>query len=69
MVVGSEKVPGEVYRMADLNIAVGNQPHSEAGALAVFLDRLTGGSWEDRKFDGGQMEVIPTAHGKGVRKK
>ncbi len=69
VIVGSEKVPGEVYRMADFNIAVGSQPHSEAGALAVFLDRFTGGSWEDKKFDGGQMEVIPTAHGKGVRNK
>jgi tRNA (cytidine56-2'-O)-methyltransferase len=69
VIVGSEKVPGEVYRMADLNIAVGNQPHSEAGALAVFLDRFTGGSWEEKRFEGGEIEVVPTAHGKGVRKK
>jgi len=69
IIVGSEKVPGDVYQMADLNIAVGSQPHSEAGALAVFLERFTGGAWEDKVFEGGQMEVIPTAHGKGVRKK
>lgn len=69
VIVGSEKVPGEVYRMADINIAVGNQPHSEAGALAVFLDRFTGGAWEDRAFEGGEIEVIPTAHGKGVKKR
>jgi tRNA (cytidine56-2'-O)-methyltransferase len=68
VIVGSEKVPGEVYQMADFNIAVGSQPHSEAGALAVFLDRFTNGSWEDKKFSGGQIEVIPTAFGKGVRK-
>jgi len=69
IVVGSEKVQGEVYKMADLNVAVGNQPHSEAGALAVFLDRLTNGKWEKRTFDGGEIEVVPTAHGKGVRKR
>ena len=69
VIVGSEKVPGEVYRMADFNIGVGNQPYSEAGALSVFLDRFTDGAWEDRPFQGGEIEVIPTAHGKGVRKK
>lgn len=40
VVVGSKKVPGEVYDRADLNVAVGSQPHSEVSALAVFLDRL-----------------------------
>jgi tRNA (cytidine56-2'-O)-methyltransferase len=38
IVVGAEKVPPEVYRMADWNIAIGKQPHSEVSALAVFLD-------------------------------
>lgn len=40
VVVGSEKVPPEIYRMADYNVAITDQPHSEAAATAIFLDRL-----------------------------
>ena len=40
IVVGSKKVPGEVFKLAHYNIAVTNQPHSEVAALALFLDRL-----------------------------
>lgn len=69
VIVGSEKVPGEVYRMADFNVAVGNQPHSEAAALAIFLERATEGKWEDLVHEGGEIEIIPSAHGKGVRRK
>src|SRR3990170_1353369 len=32
VVVGAEKVPGEVFGRADFNVAVGNQPHSEDAA-------------------------------------
>lgn len=42
IIVGAEKVPSAVYQMADYNISVGNQPHSEIAALAVFLDRVNG---------------------------
>ena len=40
IIVGGKKVPPDVYELADYNIAVGNQPHSEVAALSVFLDRL-----------------------------
>lgn len=40
IIVGAEKVPRSVYRKADHNISVGNQPHSEIAALAVFMDRF-----------------------------
>ena len=40
IVVGAEKVPREIYEMADYNVAVGNQPHSEISALSVLLDRI-----------------------------
>ena len=36
-VVGAEKVPREIYEMADYNVAVGNQPHSEISALSLSL--------------------------------
>ncbi len=40
IVVGASKVPGEVYRLADYNVSITNQPHSEVAALAIFLDRF-----------------------------
>ncbi|NLL94358.1 MAG: tRNA (cytidine(56)-2'-O)-methyltransferase [Thermoplasmatales archaeon] len=65
IMVGAEKVPPEVYRAADFNVSVGNQPHSEIAALAIFLDRYTGGAalYADR---GGRMKVIPNERGKTV---
>lgn len=43
IVVGAEKVPGIVYQLADYNVGVTNQPHSEVAALAVFLYALFSG--------------------------
>lgn len=63
LVVGAEKVPGDLYELADHNVAVGNQPHSEVAALAIALDRLSNGSWERREFDG-RMRVLPNPRGK-----
>lgn len=57
VIVGAEKVPREVYRMSDYNISVGNQPHSEIAALAVFLDRLG----EIREsFEDAEIGVVPS---------
>jgi len=39
-IVGGAKVPDIVYKISKYNISVTNQPHSEAGALAVALDRI-----------------------------
>ena len=65
IIVGAEKVPPEMYERADLNVSVGNQPHSEIAALSIFLDRLTGGRalYEDRN---GRFTVIPNERGKTV---
>lgn len=59
IVVGAEKVPGYVYEKADINISVGNQPHSEIAALAIFLDRVTRGNWLNRDFKG-RLRIIPS---------
>jgi tRNA (cytidine56-2'-O)-methyltransferase len=64
VVVGAEKVPGEVYDLADFNIAVTNQPHSEIAGLAVFLDWLFEGRELGATFPGARIRVIPSAHGK-----
>jgi len=66
VVVGSEKVPRVVYELADLNIAIGHQPHSEVAALAVFLDRLFGGEELRREFEGARLKIIPCEKGKKV---
>ena len=68
VIIGSEKVPGEVYHLADYNVAIGNQPHSEVAALAVFLDRITGGIEFELKFSDAKIRVIPEERGKRVEK-
>ena len=65
IVVGAEKVPPYVYEMADFNVSVGNQPHSEVAALAIFLDRYSGGLWQNKKFNG-KLEIFPSNKGKKV---
>lgn len=66
VVVGAGKVPREVYDLADYNVAVGNQPHSEIGALAVLLDRIQEGRQFDMGFPGAKMRIVPEGRGKNV---
>jgi len=66
VVVGAEKVPREVYELADFNVAIGNQPHSEVAALAVFLDRLFNGEELNRKFVNAKIMIVPSPRGKRV---
>lgn len=67
VIIGSEKVPREAYELADYNVSVGNQPHSEIAALAIFLDRVFRGKELAGKFAGGQLEIVPSEKGKIVR--
>jgi len=66
VIVGSEKVEPYYYREADYNIAVGNQPHSEVAALALFLDRLYKGRQLYTYFSDARLSVIPHPRGKHV---
>ena len=66
VVVGGTKVPAEVYHLSDHNISVGNQPHSEVAALAVFLNSWLGPVDSGSRFPGAKMKVIPSANGKVV---
>ncbi len=65
IIVGAEKVPGEVFGAVDFNVAVGNQPHSEVAALAVFLDRFLDGKSLRKNFFG-RMTIVPSKRGKKV---
>ena len=74
IIVGSEKVPGEIYQMSEYNVAVTNQPHSEIAALCIFLDRLFEGNAVEgvmqfkEQFKDAKLKIIPTARGKRVIK-
>ena len=65
VIVGAEKVPPQIYELADYNISIGNQPHSEVAALAIFLDRYTNSLWKKKKFKG-KIEILPSNSGKKV---
>ncbi|MDW8041728.1 MAG: tRNA (cytidine(56)-2'-O)-methyltransferase [Nitrososphaerota archaeon] len=66
VIVGSSKVPIEVYDLADYNVSIGNQPHSEVAALAVFLDRLLEGRVFSIAFQGAKIVVVPDPKRKRV---
>ena len=68
VVVGSQKVPRDFYweDVSDFNVAVGNQPHSECAALAVFLDRFFEGKPLSKTFENAKMSIIPQKRGKKI---
>ena len=65
VIVGAEKVPFYIYELSDYNISIGNQPHSEVSALAIFLDRYTDALWQRKKFDG-EIKIVPCGNAKKV---
>ena len=69
VIVGSQKVPGEFYsrEISDFNVSVGNQPHSECSALAVFLDRFFEGKELAKDFEKAKLRIVPRERGKKIR--
>ncbi|MEM4661994.1 MAG: tRNA (cytidine(56)-2'-O)-methyltransferase [Desulfurococcaceae archaeon] len=68
VVVGARKVPRFFYEIADYNVAIGHQPHSEIAALAVFLDRLNEGRELHLEFTNAKIKIIPSPRGKLVKR-
>jgi len=66
VVVGAEKVPGELFDIADWNVAVTNQPISEVSALGIFLDWLFEHSRLEATFPNSEVKILPSEHGKRV---
>jgi tRNA (cytidine56-2'-O)-methyltransferase len=66
VLAGSQKVPREFYsdEVSNFNVAVGNQPHSECAALAVFLDRFFEGKTLGEPFVDAKMKIVPQERGK-----
>ena len=69
IVVGAEKVPREIYELADYNVGIGSQPHSEISALAILLDRIQQGRQFEKYFLNAKRKIIPTKNGKNVQVK
>ncbi|TFG10708.1 tRNA (cytidine(56)-2'-O)-methyltransferase [Candidatus Heimdallarchaeota archaeon] len=69
VVVGGVKVPGFIYELTDYNIAIGNQPHSEVAALAVFLDQISESKARKREFKNAKNVITPSADGKKMERK
>jgi hypothetical protein len=65
----AEATPSEVFDLADFNVGVGHQPHSEVAALAVLLDRIFNGSELKKEFKKWRLRIIPRNKGKKVEKK
>jgi tRNA (cytidine56-2'-O)-methyltransferase len=66
LIVGSQKVPKEFFskEVSDFNVSVGNQPHSECAALAVFLDRFFEGKELAKEFGNAKIRILPQERGK-----
>jgi len=66
LIVGSQKVPKEFFskEVSDFNVSIGNQPHSECAALAVFLDRFFEGKELAKGFGNAKIKIIPQERGK-----
>lgn len=65
IVVGSEKMPGEVFHLADWNVAITNQPISEVSALGIFLDWLFDHQMRE-DFPRARKRILPSERGKSV---
>src|SRR3989337_4392330 len=65
LLVGSQKVPREFFsaEISDFNVSVGNQPHSECAALAVFLDRFFAGKELSKGFRNAEIRIVPQKRG------
>ena len=66
LLVGSQKVPGEFFseEVSNYNVSIGNQPHSECAALAIFLDRFFDGKELAKKFKKAETKIVPQKRGK-----
>ena len=67
--VGGPKVPAEVYQLADYNIAVTSQPHSEVAALAIAIHDLQAGEELKKVFSDSKLSIIPSPKGKRIEQK
>jgi tRNA (cytidine56-2'-O)-methyltransferase len=58
-----------VYKLCQYNVAVGNQPHSEVAALALFMDAWFGEAGSQRQFEDARLVIEGVNGGKVVHDK
>lgn len=68
VVIGGKKVPAEIYELADYNISITQQPHSEIAALTIFLHEHFRGKELEKRFQDAKIKIIPQEKGKKVVK-
>lgn len=66
LVVGGEKVPREVFVLANWNVAVTHQPISEVSATAIFLDWVFKHKELERDYPDAKFKVVPSRSMKSV---
>ena len=66
VIVGSEKVPPEIYKLSDFNISITSQPISEVSALAVFLHEIFNKKELKNKFRNASKTIVPQERGKNI---
>ena len=68
IIVGGEKVPPEIYQLADFNISITSQPISEVSALAILLHELQNKKELIKKFPKAKIQILPSKKGKRIKK-
>jgi len=68
LIVGGSKVPRSVYDLANWNVSVTSQPHSEVSALSIFLHEFFDGSELTRSFENAEKRIVPQPRGKKIVK-
>lgn len=66
VVVGSEKMPGEMFKLADWNVSITSQPMSEIAALAVFLDWYKQHEEFETLYPEANITIVPSKDGKKI---
>ncbi|MFH1447946.1 MAG: tRNA (cytidine(56)-2'-O)-methyltransferase [Candidatus Micrarchaeota archaeon] len=64
IIVGSQKVPPDIYQQATYNIAITNQPHSEVSSLAIFMHEYFQGKELENEFPNAKVRIKPNPKGK-----
>ena len=68
VIIGSQKVPKEVYEISEYNISIGNQPHSEIAALAIFLNKIMKDKTMYANFKNAKIKINPSNSNKDIIK-
>ena len=63
IIIGGEKVPGEIYKLSDYNLSVSLQPISEVSGLGILLYNLNG----EAKFSDSKAYIEPSERGKVLK--